>query len=52
MSEKYVSVILDIYEGSRAIVKCAVGLTKWLNVKFGLYQGSALSPFLFVIVIH
>ena len=31
------------------MVKCAAGLTKGFNVKVGLHQRSALSPFLFAI---
>ncbi|KAK3516210.1 hypothetical protein QTP70_006360 [Hemibagrus guttatus] len=39
-----------MYERSRTVVKCAVGQTEEFNVEVGLHQGSALSPFLFAIV--
>ncbi|KAK3548037.1 hypothetical protein QTP70_003054 [Hemibagrus guttatus] len=48
--EKYVRVVQDMYERSRTVVRCAVGQTEEFNVEVGLHQGSALSPFLFAIV--
>ncbi|KAK3524930.1 hypothetical protein QTP86_011497 [Hemibagrus guttatus] len=39
-----------MYERSRTVVKCAVGQTEEFKVEVGLHQGSALSPFLFAIV--
>ncbi|KAK3553332.1 hypothetical protein QTP70_000849 [Hemibagrus guttatus] len=50
VAEKYVRVVQDMYERSRTVVRCAVGQTEEFNVKMGLHQGSALSPFLFAIV--
>ena len=38
----------DMYEGSVTAVGCAVGATE--SFKVGLHQGSALSPFLFAIL--
>ncbi|KAK3509671.1 hypothetical protein QTP70_008417 [Hemibagrus guttatus] len=49
-SEKYVRVVQDMYERSRTVVRCAVGQTEEFKVEVGLHQGSALSPFLFAIV--
>ncbi|KAK3562622.1 hypothetical protein QTP86_003350 [Hemibagrus guttatus] len=49
-AEKYVRVVQDMYERSRTVVRCAVGQTEEFNVEVGLHQGSALSPFLFAIV--
>ncbi|XP_060776632.1 uncharacterized protein LOC132886093, partial [Neoarius graeffei] len=43
-------VVQDMYENSETAVRCAVGTTEWFKVKVGLHQGSALSPFLFAIV--
>ncbi|KAK3525856.1 hypothetical protein QTP70_010934 [Hemibagrus guttatus] len=50
VAEKYARVVQDMYERSRTVVRCAVGQTEEFNVEVGLHQGSALSPFLFAIV--
>ncbi|KAK3532187.1 hypothetical protein QTP86_009294 [Hemibagrus guttatus] len=50
VAEKYVRVVQDMYERSGTVVRCAVGQTEEFNVEVGLHQGSALSPFLFAIV--
>ncbi|KAK3570248.1 hypothetical protein QTP86_017126, partial [Hemibagrus guttatus] len=50
IAEKYVRVVQDMYERRRTVVKCAVGQTEEFKVEVGLHQGSALSPFLFAIV--
>ncbi|KAK3532178.1 hypothetical protein QTP86_009192 [Hemibagrus guttatus] len=50
IAEKYVRVVQDMYERSRTVVRCAVGQTEEFKVEVGLHQGSALSPFLFAIV--
>ncbi|KAK3527532.1 hypothetical protein QTP86_026399, partial [Hemibagrus guttatus] len=52
VAEKYVRVVQDMYERSRTVVRCAVGQTEEFNVEVGLHQGSALSPFLFAIVMY
>ncbi|MCJ8739511.1 hypothetical protein PDJAM_G00048000 [Pangasius djambal] len=51
VAEKYVRVMQDMYERSRTVVRCAVGQTEEFKVEVGLHQGSALSPFLFAMVI-
>ena len=48
--EKYVQLVHDVYEGSETVVRCAVGTTESFKVKVGLHQGSALSPFLFAMI--
>ena len=48
--EKYVRLVQDIYEGSETVVMCAVGTTESFKVKVGLHQESALSPFLFAVI--
>ncbi|KAK3516006.1 hypothetical protein QTP70_000892, partial [Hemibagrus guttatus] len=50
VAEKYVRVVQDMYEMSRTVVRFAVGQTEDFKVEVGLHQGSALSPFLFAIV--
>ncbi|KAK3560857.1 hypothetical protein QTP86_022619 [Hemibagrus guttatus] len=50
VAEKYVRVVQDMYERSRTVVRCAVGQSEEFKVEVGLHQGSALSPFLFAIV--
>ncbi|KAK3562935.1 hypothetical protein QTP86_011609 [Hemibagrus guttatus] len=50
VAEKYVRVVQDMYERSRTVVRCAVGQTEEFKVEMGLHQGSALSPFLFAMV--
>ena len=39
-----------MYEESETVVRCAVGTIKSFKVKVGLHQGSALSPFLFAVL--
>ncbi|KAK3533965.1 hypothetical protein QTP70_034999 [Hemibagrus guttatus] len=50
VAEKYVRVVQDMYERIRTVVRCAVGQTEEFKVEVGLHQGSALSPFLFAMV--
>ena len=45
--ECYVESIQGMCEGARTSVRSAVRLTEEFEVKVGLHQGSALSPFLF-----
>ena len=45
MAEKYVRLVQDMYEGSKTLVRCAVGTTESFKVKIALHQGSTLSRF-------
>jgi len=49
-SSGYIRVIKDIYEGGRPRVRSSGGVTNGFFVGMGLYQGSALNPFLFTLV--
>ena len=44
--------VQDMYEESETVVRCAVGTTESFKVKVGLHQGSALSPFLFAVIMY
>ena len=48
--EKYVRIVQDMYERAEANVKSSMGLTESFPVNVGLHQGSALSPYLFDLV--
>ena len=50
MAEKYAELVQDMYEGSKTVVKCAVRTAKSFKVKVGLHQRSALSPFMFAVI--
>ena len=50
MEEKNVQLVQDMYEESQTVVRCAVETTESFKVKVGLHQGSALSPFLFAVI--
>ena len=47
----YIRSIKDMYDGATTTVRCAAGLTKKFKVGVGFHQGSALSRFLFAIII-
>ncbi|KAL6568984.1 hypothetical protein OROGR_000709 [Orobanche gracilis] len=50
VSRKYIDIIKDMYEGVSTSVRTNVGRTEEFPIKIGVHQGSALSPFLFAIV--
>ena len=47
---KYIDIIRDMYDGVVANVRTYRGITSDFSITIGLHQRSALSPFLFVIV--
>ena len=49
--ECYVEAIQDMYKGARTSVRSAAGLTEDFEVRVSLHQRSALSLFLFAIII-
>ena len=48
--EKYVKLVQDIYTGCRMKVRTVAGERSTFNVEVGLHHGSALSPYLFLIL--
>ncbi|KAK3548147.1 hypothetical protein QTP70_004845 [Hemibagrus guttatus] len=50
VAEKYVGVVQDMYERSRAVVRRVVGQTEEFKMEVGLHQELALKSFLFAMV--
>jgi hypothetical protein len=48
--EKYVKVVQAMYRDARTQVRTEAGITDQFSVAVGLHQGSALSPYLFLLV--
>ena len=51
-SKCYIKIIQDMYDEVTTTVRSAASLTKEFKIGVGLYQGSALRPFLFAIIIN
>ena len=49
---KYIDIINDMYDGIVANVRTCGGITSDFSITTGLHQGSALSPFLFAMVMN
>jgi len=47
---KYIDIIKDMYDRVVANVRTCEGITSDFSITIGLHQGSALSPFLFPVV--
>jgi len=52
VEEWLVSAVMSVYSGVKTVVRTVYGNSKSFEVKVGMYQGSALSPLLFVIVME
>ena len=50
VEEKYIRIIQDMYKDSKTLLRCAAGDTDEFEIAVGLHQGSALSPFLFALI--
>ena len=50
VAEKYVRLVQDMYHDVKTLVRSSVGETRTFTVKVGLHQGSALSPYLFDLI--
>ena len=48
--EKHIRIAQDMYKEIKTVVRCMSGTTEPFKVEVGLHQGSALSPFLFAIL--
>ena len=50
MPEKYVKLVQDMYTGCRTKVRTVAGESSKYNVEVRLHQGSAISPYLVLIL--
>ena len=50
VSERMVTLIMTLYENTNSRVKTFIGTSKEFEIKVGVYQESALSPLLFILV--
>ncbi|GJZ70069.1 retrovirus-related pol polyprotein LINE-1 [Tanacetum coccineum] len=48
---RYLRVLRDMYEGAKTRVRTSVGDTEFFHVEVGLHQGSAISPYLFALIL-
>ena len=50
ISSMYIEAIKDMYDNVSTNIQTPLGLTEPFPVKVGLHQGSALSPFIFAVI--
>ena len=50
-SEYYIRIIRNMYDGATTTVRIAAELTEEFKAGVGVHQGSALSPFLFAVIV-
>ncbi|GKD31876.1 retrovirus-related pol polyprotein LINE-1 [Tanacetum coccineum] len=48
---RYIKVIRDMYDGAKTHVRTSIGNTEFFPVDVGLHQGSAISPYLFALIL-
>ncbi|GJR38233.1 ataxia telangiectasia mutated family protein [Tanacetum coccineum] len=48
---RYIRVIRDMYDGAKTRVRTSIGNTEFFPVEVGLHQGSAISPYLFALIL-
>ena len=51
VDDAYVRIVKDMYEDVTTKIKARAGLSDSFEVKLGVHQGSALSPYLFILVL-
>ena len=51
VSDQYIEVIKDMYKDVRTCLKTVNGMSESFEVRIGVHQGSALSPYLFILVL-
>ena len=52
ISRRYIEVIQDMYDRVSTNIHTPMGMTKSFPIKVGLHQGSALSPFIFTVILE
>ena len=52
VTKRYIEMIQDMYSGAMTIARTVVGKTNSFPISVGLHQGSALSPYLFALVMN
>ncbi|GJS62496.1 retrovirus-related pol polyprotein LINE-1 [Tanacetum coccineum] len=50
-SRRYIKVIKDMYDGAKTRVRTSIGNTEFFPIEVGLHQGSAISPYLFALIL-